>query len=408
MSSQEEKSQEERISLAIQAIKARQIRSIRGAARTYNVPLSTLVHRLQGRKPRQEVRHQKLTEDEEKLLIARIVSMDERGYPLRMDSMKRTAEAVLAKRDGSRSSRPTMGSNWVLRFVNRHPDIKDRYNRSYAKGKRETRGSPEVIREWFELVRRTIEKYNIAWEDVYNFDETGYRMGMIQAAKVVTGTDKTFRRKALEPDDNAEWVSVIEGIYSSGWALPPMIIFKGKRRLSAWSNGLPDGWRIEVSDDGWSNEKLGLIWLKEIFNKHTKPRALGQHRLLILNGYGGHNGPEFDQFCIENNIIPLYMPVHSGYFLQPLDVGCSTPMEQSYRRELDLRLQFGIHHIDNDGFLAIYPSVRAQPMSEENIRNGFRDVGLAPLNPELVLSRPDCRTNTSTSSAPEDQDLPEF
>lgn len=406
MSSQEEKSQEERISLAIQAINARQIRSIRAASRTYNVPLSTLVHRLQGRKPREAIRHQKLTADEEKLLIERIVSMDERGYPLRMDSMKRAAEVILARRDGSRSSPPTMGSNWVFRFVNRHPDIKDRYSRSYAKGKRETRGSPEVIREWFERVRSTIEKYSIAWEDVYNFDETGFRMGMIHAAKVVTGTDKTFRRKALEHGDNAEWVSVIEGINSSGWALPPMIIVKGKRRLSAWSNGLPDGWRIEVSDDGWSNEKLGLVWLKEIFNKHTKSHALGQHRLLILNGYGGHNGPEFDQFCVENSIIPLYMPVHSAYFLQPLDVGCATPLEQSYRRELELRVQFGIQHIDKDWFLAIYPSVRAQPLSEENIRNGFRDVGLVPLNPDLVLSRPGRRANPSAYSAPED--FPEF
>jgi RecB family endonuclease NucS len=58
---------------------------------------------------------------------------------------------------------------------------------------------PKIIREWFQLVRNTIEKYGIVLEDTYNFDEHGTQMGVIGTAKVVTGSERVLRPKLVQP-----------------------------------------------------------------------------------------------------------------------------------------------------------------------------------------------------------------
>jgi hypothetical protein len=58
---------------------------------------------------------------------------------------------------------------------------------------------------------QTIERYGIATEDIYNFDESGFMMGVISTAKAVTGADKAGRAFFTQPG-NKEWVTVIECI----------------------------------------------------------------------------------------------------------------------------------------------------------------------------------------------------
>jgi hypothetical protein len=58
-----------------------------------------------------------------------------------------------------------------------------------------------------------------------------------------------------------------------------------------------------LSDKGWTDDSLGLTWLTDVFEKHTKDRTKGVYRLLILDGHGSHSTPEFDLFCSEHSII---------------------------------------------------------------------------------------------------------
>jgi hypothetical protein len=47
-----------------------------------------------------------------------------------------------------------------------------------------------VITPWFELVANTKAKYGIADDGMYNFNETGFMMGVIQGQMVFTGSKK--------------------------------------------------------------------------------------------------------------------------------------------------------------------------------------------------------------------------
>jgi hypothetical protein len=70
-------------------------------------------------------------------------------------------------------------------------------------------------------------------EDIYNFDETGFAMGLITTAKVVTRSEILGRPKLLQPGQR-EWVTAIKCINSTGFAVPPCIIFKGKVHIQGW------------------------------------------------------------------------------------------------------------------------------------------------------------------------------
>ena len=90
----------------------------------------------------------------------------------------------------------SVGQNWVTHFVKRHPTLTSRFSRryNYERAKCE---DPRIIREWFDLVQKTILQYGIDPDDVYNFDETGFAMGLTATAKVITRSEYYGRRSLL-------------------------------------------------------------------------------------------------------------------------------------------------------------------------------------------------------------------
>jgi hypothetical protein len=143
------------------------------------------------------------------------------------------ANLLLQKRSNSSQGNPlTVGKLWVHNFVRRYQVLTSRYNRKYDYQRAKCE-DPAIIREWFRLIRNTIAKYGILDEDIYNFDETGFQMGVITTAKVVTGTERSNRPVSIQPG-NREWVTAIDCISSYGWSLPPVIIFEGKVYQSIW------------------------------------------------------------------------------------------------------------------------------------------------------------------------------
>jgi hypothetical protein len=395
---------EGRLLLALNAYQNGQISSIRAAAATYDIPYQTLRDRVHGRKARVDIsaNRQKLLNSEESSLKKWILDMDQRGLPPTHATVRKMANLLLSNRKGL-DSVDLVSERWVTRFIHRHDELQSKYNRKYDYQRAQCE-DPEVIKDWFTRVQNTIAKYGILEQDIYNFDETGFQMGVASTAKVVTGSYHTTSRvRALQPG-NREWVTVIESINASGWILPPMVIFAGKVHQSLWYQDIPTDWIIGLSENGWTNDDLGFQWLKEVFDKHTASRTIGRYRLLILDGHSSHNTAEFDFFCKSNQIIPLYMPAHSSHLLQPLDVSCFAPLKQIYGRQIQINMEHGINHIDKQNFLAAYQHTRVRALSSANICSGFTAAGLVPHNPQRVLDSLDIQvkeiTPPSTSYGP--------
>jgi hypothetical protein len=245
-------------------------------------------------------------------------------------------------------------------------------------------------------VRNIITKYGIVESDIYNFDETGFMMGIISTGIVVTSAERRSNAKLAQPG-NREWTTVIQGINSQGWWLPPFIIVAGQYHLSTWyqDSPIPQDWVIATAENGWTTNEMGLEWVRH-FNKHTKPRTTGEYRLLILDGHESHLSVDFELYCKDNKIITLCMPSHSSHILQPLDVGCFGPLKQAYGRQIERKMRAGITHISKEDFFPVFLVAFQESMTGKNIRGGFKGAGLVPLDPESVISKLDVKLRTPT------------
>ena len=94
------------------------------------------------------------------------------------------------------------------------------------------------------------EKYSVLDCDFYNFDETGFIMGVIYTSIVITRADRRGRGKAIQPG-NREWATAIICTSSEGWTLPPFLVVQGKNHLANWytKGDLPDNWVIKPTSN---------------------------------------------------------------------------------------------------------------------------------------------------------------
>ena len=180
-------------------------------------------------------------------------------------------------------------------------------------------------------------------------------------------------------------MTVIEATGATGYLLPPLIIFKGKEHPDTWYKELPKDWSIAVSPNGWTTDEIGRYWVEKVFNLHTKDRCVGAYQLLVLDGHNSHSTAQFEHFCGENKIIPLYLPPHSSHLLQPLDVGCFGPLKKAYGSQVQGYIRAGVNHVDKADFLKLYQTVRPHAFRAENITSSFAAAGLVPYNPDQVM-----------------------
>jgi helix-turn-helix, Psq domain/Tc5 transposase DNA-binding domain len=220
---------EAKIMLAIEAIQSTKKISVRKAATLYEVPESSLRRRMNGHTPRAETRANGhiLKPTEEDAIVQYILDLDTRGFPPRIAGVEDMANLLLATRSTRR-----VGKQWAYRFVNRQPELKTRFTRVYD-FQRALCEDTKLIQTWFQLVSNMRAKYGVQDCDFYNFDETGFMMGMISTAMVVTRSDRHGRSKSVQPG-NREWATAIECVNADGCCIPPFLIVQGAYHLANW------------------------------------------------------------------------------------------------------------------------------------------------------------------------------
>ena len=118
--------------------------------------------------------------------------------------------------------------------------------------------------------------------------------------------------------------------------------------------------------------------------------------MLILDGHESHISAEFDHYCEANKIIPLCLPPHSSHLTQPLDVGCFGPLKRAYGDEINKFSMASINHITKEDFLIAFKVAYFKAITADNIRGGFRGLGLIPHDPEAIISKLDIKLRTPT------------
>jgi hypothetical protein len=187
-----------------------------------------------------------------------------------------------------------------------------------------------------------MEKYNVTLENVYNFDEKGFLQGLLKKAKriVLINLLRNGGLLGVAKDGSREFISLLAAICADGSRVTPGLIYQGPSpdvRLSWLEDFEPAnrGAYFACSENGWSNDDLGVNWLERVFNRETKEKAGRGWRLLILDGHHSHVNLQFIDYADRNRILLAVLPSHTTHRLQPLDVGIFGPLARAYSNALN-------------------------------------------------------------------------
>ena len=92
----------------------------------------------------------------------------------------------------------------------------------------------------------------------------------------------------------------MEAISAIGKVLAPLYIYKGAAHtMGNYDYENRDPAAFAISKTGWTNDKVGLLWLADHFEPNTQS-ATGHPRLLIIDGHSSHlTSDGHDQIMID-------------------------------------------------------------------------------------------------------------
>jgi len=381
---------ESRIQKAITELLRRNVKSpnLAAAAREFDLPPQRFRARWNGRgsKEKRVSVNRKLTEEEELAVCQYLDRLDKIETSARLHMIRGCANAILLQMHSDQSLPiPLVGEHWARRFMDRHPEchIRKQYTIDLD---RKNAYNEECILDWFGRYANVCDKYGIQTSDRYNFDETGFRIGIGRDQWIIT-RDPT-RQAYLGSSTNREMVTVCETISADGHVLPPMIIIPGIIHQEHWytETKIPDNYCLSVSEAGYSNDHLTMKWLAH-FDLFSRRRQIGAYRLLLLDGYGSHCTREFIEYCDNAKIIPFCLPPHSSHLLQPLDVVVFQPYKHYHTQAIEAATRTGCAEFDKVEFLTAIHSIRQQTFKVATVCSAFRATGLVPYNPDAVLTK---------------------
>jgi hypothetical protein len=361
--------------------------NISKTAREFDVPMQRLRRRWLGTPSRSDraPTNTKLSTEQEMALRRYIDTLIKLDIPPRPKQIGDAANSILYRgHTDPTTPPPQIGEHWTKRFHERYPEYRVRRQRA-IEIERKRAHDPLIIQMWFHNLKGLMERNAIHPRDLYNFDETGFQIGIGKDQWIVT---REFKKACFSPSStNREYTTVVEAISADGHYIPPFIIFGGKCILAGWFDicDEPD-YTIGMSDSGYINDLLAFQWIQH-FDRHTKRRMLGVKRLLLCDGYGSHMTYEFIDFCEKNDIILYFLPPHTSHLLQPLDVGVFQAYKHWHSEAIEDATQTGCGKFTKVEFLSALFEIRRKTFKSRTLRHAFGLTGLNPWNPSVALER---------------------
>jgi trans-2-enoyl-CoA reductase len=123
-----------------------------------------------------------------------------------------------------RSKNRTVDHQWFKRFMKRNPQLHARKQKPLVSNRKNSHNLQDMS-EYFSKLSRIMREKGIIDDDVWNMDETGFRIDCGRAQLMITlDTRKSLR---MTDSDNRDYITSVECISSDGEVIPPLIILAG-------------------------------------------------------------------------------------------------------------------------------------------------------------------------------------
>lgn len=409
-------------------------------AALYEVNVTTLKRRLAGVQVSSAAAHrhdQLFTPGEERAIAEHCGVMADLGFPISHSLIKQVAQEIVNSRkqppkvkggsghvgkDGSTSKAGssedseihTVGANWVERFLRRNPEFKKQYTRYQERTRKAASSSEESQSYFLHILANLVRRHKVLPENLWSCDEKGITVGQSQVPTAAIVRQPTKKATA---EGGHEFCSVLDTANAAGFVIPPFIVVGSKTHgeSSYDSNDTSDGRHttldatrdatFAVSEGGHMNDELGIQYISEHFEPHTRPAA-GRPRILIVNGHSSHICWPVVQYALDHNIHIIQLPSKSTQMLQPLDVGCFAPLQTSYKRHFEEWLLKNPQSlIQKADFLELLFIARTEIYTVDTVKDAWGTSGCWPIDVDKARGVPPPPPAILVEPAPDSSNL---
>lgn len=357
--------------------------SQREASGRYGIPRRTLRNHIKSEKISRKLgRGSILTAPQENDLVKRILRLADIGYPVTPKIMRHQVYKYVKNneiKNNFSSETKLAGRGWFRLFLKRHPELSKRKAQNMNPA-RAQKLNKFIVNDYFKKLGDTLDElgFKDKPERIYNLDEKGCRL-TIHHQQVVMAR-KGVKRLHLVAPEHAENVTVVGCVSASGSVIPPMILFKGKRKKPEYDDNLPAGSLVRMAPKGSMTTDLFVEFIR-----HLGKYKIAGKILLVFDGAACHLDYAIVDEADKYDITLLCLPSNTTHELQPLDKSVYRSFEAHWDQEV---LRFWESNPDRQitkmRFNKIFSVVWSRCMTQENIVNGFRATGLFPYDPSAI------------------------
>ncbi|GAB0091669.1 uncharacterized protein DMENIID0001_065250 [Sergentomyia squamirostris] len=364
-------------------------KSLRQAAKEYNVPKTTIFNKLTGRYPVVSKVGQPptLSSETEKELVTWILECGDRWHPVTKSQILDSVEVLCQHYQiPNKFTNGRPGNVWYRSFLKRHPDLSKRTPETYSLKRAGVREEDITESEWFTSVGEYLKQKNLVNlppNRVFNTDESGFflspkgdkvivRLGERVVAQVATGGEKTS-------------VTVLFTISAAGDLVPPMVVHKIENFTEILAASNVKGWNMGKSDTGWMTGPLFYEYIANKFYPWLVKQGVQFPVILYLDGHASHITLELTKFCRSKQIELILLYPNATHILQPLDTAFFKPLKQAYKHSVTIwRSKHGYKQLQPRLLPGVLQdALNVVPLKEVG-RNGFRSCGLLPFDQSAV------------------------
>ena len=330
---------EQRMEWTLNALRDERYLNVAAATRAYDLQTRTFqmhVKRIDFRKNHKST-HTALSPAQEQALLKYIARLDSIGMSLKI-KMIRSAANHLFKLANSLNPKPRRVSrNWITRFADRY-DVYKKKQKSLNVA-RKTSEELKQLKQHFVRFRRVCKKRNIKLSNLYNMDETGFRVNCDKNHWILT-LNKLLPQR-LNDSNNRESVTSIECINSIEFSISFYFIAFGIEIQERWfqQNKVVNDMKISVFDTNYFNDDIALKWIQH-FDRYIKSMQKEVWRLLIMNDHDSHMTWEFLNYVLAHRIELFVFFAHSTHFTQSLNVDVFQSFKHHHKDAVNLVMKY--------------------------------------------------------------------
>ncbi|XP_072375567.1 uncharacterized protein, partial [Diabrotica undecimpunctata] len=358
--------------------------SYNAASQRYNISRRTLKRYVEKNCTKKAKMGRKtiLNIDQENELSRRIVRLAEVGYPLSNKTLKKCVFTYCEQNNlphffsqGTKMA----GRYWLKGFLQRHPEISIRKAQNMNPA-RAQKLNKFIVKDYFDKLRGVLQELDLIDkpERIYNVDEKGCRLSLHHQQTVLA--KKGAKRVHLVAPEHGENVTIVSCANANGTAIPPAVLFKGRRMKPEWKDNLPHGTLALMTPKGSMNVETFIIWLE-----HLAKYKLEGKCLLIFDGASCHLDISIVEAAEKYQITLLCLPSNTTHELQPMDKAVFRSFEHHWDEQVLLYwTKYKERALTKQRFGEIFSIVWDKALTPSNIKSGFAATGIFPYNPDAI------------------------